>query len=205
MVRVYEDISEALSEMKFVPVLIRGRLFTDIFRNGVKIGRIDKNNPITIPVQIARKKESDVRLVFDVRKGILIVNTGRDGEASYAIAATSGRDQYMNNPDFESNKNYGPIPRGVYEIHVSELEDKGLLTDIGRRAMADWGDWRVRLHRKDGKKPYDRTDFFLHGGDKPGSAGCIDIGGGIFGNKSTDRLFRDLFFDRDKVVPVIVQ
>jgi len=38
-----------------------------------------------------------------------------------------------------------------------------------------------------------------------GSAGCIDIGGGILGNEMTDRLLKDLLSDRDGSVTIVVQ
>lgn len=39
-----------------------------------------------------------------------------------------------------------------------------------------------------GIMPMVEVTFFLHGGDTEGSAGCIDIGGGIFGNGDTKML-----------------
>ncbi|HLE18719.1 MAG TPA: hypothetical protein VI728_10600 [Syntrophales bacterium] len=45
----------------------------------------------------------------------------------------------------------------------------------------------------------------MHGGSMAGSAGCIDIGGGILGNEMTDRLLKDLLSDRDGSVTIVVQ
>ena len=45
----------------------------------------------------------------------------------------------------------------------------------------------------------------LHGGFIKGSAGCIDVGGGVFGNSLTDQLMRDILSDPDGSVPVIVK
>ena len=63
--------------------------------------------------------------------------------------------------------------------------------------------WRARLHPISAKT--DRYGFFLHGGSMAGSAGCIDIGGGILGNESTDGLLKDLLSDRDGSVTLVVQ
>jgi hypothetical protein len=44
------------------------------------------------------------------------------------------------------------------------------------RYFGDWGEYRVRLYPTKETDTCGRTNFFLHGGEKPGSAGCIDIG-----------------------------
>lgn len=73
-----------------------------------------------------------------------------------------------------------------------------------RNFRGDWGDWRVPLIPQKGTKTYGRSGFFLHGGSIPGSAGCVDFGGGLFGNQDSDRLLRDILNDPDGVIPVIV-
>lgn len=40
----------------------------------------------------------------------------------------------------------------------------------------DWGTHRIQLHPVKGTRTFGRDGFYLHGGDKPGSHGCIDIG-----------------------------
>ena len=44
-------------------------------------------------------------------------------------------------------------------------------------AVGDWGKFRVPLQPDPSTKTLGRDGFFLHGGKKPGSAGCIDVGG----------------------------
>ena len=44
-----------------------------------------------------------------------------------------------------------------------------------RNLLGDWGVYRVPLHPFPGTNTYGRENFFLHGGQKPGSAGCIDV------------------------------
>ena len=71
------------------------------------------------------------------------------------------------------------------------------------QGLGDWGSFRVRLHRiesTDSKRDY----FFLHGGEFPGSGGCIDVGGGLDGDANTERLLGDIRRDADGVVPLIV-
>jgi RHS repeat-associated protein len=71
----------------------------------------------------------------------------------------------------------GPTPAGNYTINPSEISKAG----IARKLMnffgiTDWGDYRASLHPDEGTNTYGRSGFFLHGGELPGSAGCIDIG-----------------------------
>ncbi|MEN6374978.1 MAG: RHS repeat-associated core domain-containing protein, partial [Smithella sp.] len=66
----------------------------------------------------------------------------------------------------------GPIPPGDYTLNPSEASKGGFF----RNLLGDWGDYRVPLHPDNDTNTYNRKNFFLHGGKKPGSAGCIDIG-----------------------------
>jgi len=66
----------------------------------------------------------------------------------------------------------GPIPPGLYYLLPSEISQGGFL----RNLLGDWGKYRVPLHPFRNTETYNRSNFFLHGGKKPGSAGCIDIG-----------------------------
>jgi len=66
----------------------------------------------------------------------------------------------------------GPIPVGTYTLNPSEISEGGFL----RNMLGDWGRYRVPLHPYEGTNTYNRKNFFLHGGKKPGSAGCIDVG-----------------------------
>ena len=46
--------------------------------------------------------------------------------------------------------------------------------------------------------------FYLHGGEDPGTGGCIDAGGGLGGSYMTMRLLNDLRNDPDNKVPLVV-
>ena len=81
----------------------------------------------------------------------------------------------------------------------------GDIARLLRRHGGDWGDWRVPLHPSAGTNAFGRGGFFLHGGMFPGSAGCIDAGGGLFGDEITDRIMRDILNDPDGRIPVIVR
>ncbi|MEJ6003871.1 RHS repeat-associated core domain-containing protein [Paucibacter soli] len=75
----------------------------------------------------------------------------------------------------------GPIPLGTYTADPSQISEGGFF----RNLLGDWGKFRVPLRPDPGTKTFGRDGFFLHGGKKPGSAGCIDVGGSdtdLFGN-----------------------
>ena len=67
----------------------------------------------------------------------------------------------------------GPIPLGTYTADPKQISDGGFL----RNLLGDWGKFRVPLQPDSSTKTFGRNGFFLHGGKKPGSAGCIDVGG----------------------------
>lgn len=142
------------------------------------------------------------RLYYFVGEGVLYVDPERPGATPYSIIATSGRGSDMNRPECECKKNTGPIPRGNYMAFMWNLSNPGAFGDLLRNMRGDWGDWRVPLTPIGGTST--RSGFFLHGGSNPGSAGCIDAGGGIWGDANTDRLLNDLLQDPDGKVPLTV-
>jgi hypothetical protein len=145
------------------------------------------------------------RLTYYVGLRLLLVDPERAGELPYYIAATSGRGGSMNKPECECKKDTGPIPRGNYMAFIWDLSNAGFFGDLLRNLRGDWGDWRVPLTPIGGTNTQGRSGFFLHGGSYPGSAGCVDVGGGIWGDTRTDRLLNDLLRDPDGKVPLTVR
>jgi len=141
-------------------------------------------------------------IAFDPSTGTLRVDPELDGRSPYNMPASSGK---PNCGCDASAKDRGPIPSGSYTLHTSQLSNPGRIGDILRNMRGDWGDWRAPLTPDPGTNTLDRSGFFLHGGSYPGSAGCIDVGGGVFGNSQTDQLLRDILSDPDGRVPVIVK
>jgi hypothetical protein len=68
----------------------------------------------------------------------------------------------------------------------------------------DWGSRNAPLIPYSYTDTHNRDSFYIHEGSLPGSAGCIDAGGGLFGNEQTRRLFEDIKGDPDGTVPVKV-
>ena len=129
------------------------------------------------------------------------------GVLPYSINITSGIGSCMNKSACSKNANEGPVPAGQYHIDVSQISNPGWVRDLLRNfgGGGDWGDWRVPVIPDPGTNTFDRSGFFLHGGAKLGTRGCIDVGGGTFGDPTTDRLLRDLQNDPDGRVPVNVR
>lgn len=123
---------------------------------------------------------------FYVSQNTLVVI---DSKGVYTVRATSGKGRCLNRPSCESIKNKGPIPKGHYYLLSRKLNDPNAVWDFVRNmAAADWGDWRIPLHPVFRGKTHGRSGFYMHGGGIAGSAGCIDVGGGIWGNKASDRV-----------------
>jgi RHS repeat-associated protein len=66
----------------------------------------------------------------------------------------------------------GPIPLGTYIADPKQISEGGWL----RNLLGDWGRFRVPLTPNLGTETFGRGGFFLHGGEVPGSAGCVDVG-----------------------------
>ncbi len=112
-------------------------------------------------------------LLFD---GGRVTHYNDDGNPIGTYPATSGRDGVTDT----SVPFYGPIPEGVYSLYPSEISKAGIAREIMQLlGIADWGEYRAPLHADPcATDTKGRDNFFLHGGEKPGSAGCIDIGSG---------------------------
>jgi hypothetical protein len=92
----------------------------------------------------------------------------------FSCPATSGR---IGEGD-RSKEHKGPIPFGSFILDPKEISggpDK-VGKFIGRNILGDWGFYRAPLKPQEGANMGTRGEFFLHGGFRLGSAGCIDIG-----------------------------
>lgn len=135
-----------------------------------------------------------MRIVFSISNKIVSIVCPA---YSFSLHATSGRDECTNNGSFSCQRASfkGPIQVGDYYLSPQELTDPNTVGDVLRNfrpdSPGDWGDWRIPIHPKTGTRTWERDNFFLHGGRFEGSAGCIDVGGGLTGTQNTD-LLRDL-------------
>ncbi|WP_263140555.1 DUF2778 domain-containing protein [Pseudomonas sp. RIT-PI-AD] len=132
-------------------------------------------------------RSETISFSFQISSGTLTVVSRYDCRT---LRATSGRpESCMNKAEVlcQMLKSTGPLPVGKYFIKPHELSAQGTLFSTVRTIYrwADWGSFRVRLHPEPETMTYGRDNFFLHGGIYPGSAGCIDIGGGLSGDRNT--------------------
>jgi uncharacterized protein RhaS with RHS repeats len=143
------------------------------------------------------------KLTFNKENGELIVDPEIKSMSPYILSVSSGRPDC--NACDETVKAKGPIPTGNYYIYTKDLTNPGFTGDIVRNLRGDWGDWRVPIIPTKGVNTYGRDGFFLHGGRMKGSAGCIDFGGGIFGDDFTNQLLQDILNDQDGKIQMRVR
>jgi hypothetical protein len=111
----------------------------------------------------------------------------------------------MNNPRLVGIEDFGPIPEGTYHFSASGIQrlspdeerklrgashEYHLHTKLYDVPGGDWGNGLVALkpvHLEKGPcgNAPGRHDFFLHGGVRAGSSGCIDIGDNHFSELAT--------------------
>ncbi|MGD2115203.1 MAG: RHS repeat-associated core domain-containing protein, partial [Acidobacteriota bacterium] len=105
--------------------------------------------------------------------GCEVVFYDDDGNVVTRCPATSGR---PGTTVADQDSPYrGPIPEGTYTLKPTECSG-GPIRSIPRRLFfGDWGIYRVPLHPTDDTDTKGRDGFFMHGGEDPGSAGCVDI------------------------------
>jgi Protein of unknown function (DUF2778) len=71
--------------------------------------------------------------------------------------------------------NQGPIPAGDYWIQPSQLWENNWLKNLVVAPRSAWGNFRLTIHPYPTTQTHGRGGFFIHGGNVPGSAGCIDL------------------------------
>jgi hypothetical protein len=109
----------------------------------------------------------------------------KNGSNSKCWGAVSGREN-LQSAKFQNAKNKGPLPEGRWIVRQDEYQKmpnrswiEMVLAEVGRTAWpggeSAWGKNRIWLHPIGRTKTYGRTGFSIHGGDSPGSAGCIDL------------------------------
>src|SRR3712207_6723615 len=100
------------------------------------------------------------------------------GGALHSFKAVSGRatpeGKFIYSAARQRQKGIGPIPEGIYWIQPSEIWENAWYR---RASTSAWGNYRISIHPFTTTATFGRGGFFIHGGDTPGSAGCIDLAG----------------------------
>lgn len=152
-----------------------------------------------------------VHITIDIDKGTLEITGIVEGAPAvpktiFETKIGSGIGECNNKTSCEAKKNQGPTPRGKYTIKVDELSEPSTVGAIARNTFfGDWGSFRIPLRPSKGTDTFSRSGFYIHGGDGKGTAGCIDIGGGTFGNEDTKRFIRILRSSKYNEISVTVK
>ncbi|MEN7526538.1 L,D-transpeptidase [Cupriavidus sp. DL-D2] len=113
-----------------------------------------------------------------------------DGEVTRRWPAVSGRPGY-HGKEHQHTRELGPLPEGRYSALQDDFQ-RWEETNIFNRAACllrlinikagrwpgctrAWGTRRIGLEPRAGTKVFGRSNFTIHGGSYPGSAGCIDL------------------------------
>ena len=118
---------------------------------------------------------ASISLTFD---GKWLKGLGK--KSAIMLPAVSGKPNEKNQFDYSTERQSvaykGPIPEGEYWIQPDQLwENNSLKSGLGITPRAAWGNYRITIHPYPSTKTYNRGGFFIHGGQVPSSAGCIDL------------------------------
>ncbi|RDK10664.1 L,D-transpeptidase [Cupriavidus lacunae] len=147
-------------------------------REIVKLLRLDE-----LERQIHWRK---AKLLFDGKSQQRI----EGGATQMRWPAVSGRTGYQTK-EHQSTRDAGPIPEGLYTARQDDFQ-RWEDTSIFNRAACilrlinikagrwpgcttAWGTRRIGLQPRPGTNVFGRSNFTIHGGSYPGSAGCIDL------------------------------
>ncbi|MDE6481409.1 MAG: DUF2778 domain-containing protein [Alphaproteobacteria bacterium] len=113
--------------------------------------------------------------VFDGKT--LAVYDGGDKIAEFA--GVSGKPGYQS-PEYQNKKDTGPIPQGTYVARKKDFQNRDDYGPVKKYTSwpggeHGWGKHRVWLEPSKETNTFGRDGFSIHGGEEPGSAGCIDL------------------------------
>ena len=90
-----------------------------------------------------------------------------------AVSGQSVGGKFGYSVDRQKLADVGPIPAGTYWILPSEMQRNAWYR--WRNPRAAWGNHWITIHPLPGTVTHGRGGFFIHGGNVPGSIGCIDL------------------------------
>jgi len=129
-------------------------------------------------------QQSDDPLLFNGKYELSA--TDAEGNAISSWQGSSGKPGSTTSVAHQRLQDFGPIPEGNYIVDPSQIQRWKDLPGYQKVAayfnrgewpggIPAWGDTRVPIQIPGGSV-YGRSEFFIHGGWFPGSAGCIDLG-----------------------------
>lgn len=101
------------------------------------------------------------------------------GEKIAQWAGVSGKPGYQS-AEYQNKKDTGPIPAGIYVARKKDFQNRDDYGPIKKYTSwpggeHGWGKYRVWLEPSKETNTFGRGGFSVHGGEEPGSAGCIDL------------------------------
>ncbi len=139
----------------------------------------DPDNPEKDPDYVRDRVREGTMFGYLEASGGILTLFDKDGKVRGTYPYTSG----VPGVSDETIRNQGPIPKGVYYLDPNKIvkydPEKLNLWDLRREPswpLGSWGHYRVKLHPATETITHGRDGFYLHGGDTPGSLGCIDVG-----------------------------
>lgn len=132
-------------------------------------------------IEIDSEQSEANRLVFNGRSLTWL----RGGKTYKSWPAVSGRPGHQSKGN-QAVKDKGPLPSGKWmarQLDFQRMPERNwveqVLAELGRTAWpggeSAWGRYRVWLKPLPGTATHGRSGFSIHGGESPGSAGCIDL------------------------------
>jgi hypothetical protein len=133
-------------------------------------GRVAERGNSSLP-------DVNVELVFD---GTQLTVSGAVGQSFPAVSGTPDpQGNFDYSPARQQLENAGPIPEGEYWIAPAQMKSLWYYpadwVPLAGRPKAAWGSHRITIHPFDSTVTFGRGGFFIHGGETPGSIGCIDL------------------------------
>jgi len=132
----------------------------------------ERGEPKTDQCTCMRGKDAgkDIKLLFDGWYLKLLLG-GVVDSAQHARSGLPIGNDFDYSVGRQRMEDVGPVPAGEYWIVPAELRSPL----IGSRES--WGNYRITIHQFPTTITYGRGGFFIHGGSKFGSKGCIDLAG----------------------------
>ncbi len=147
-------------------------LYKEIFPSGVPVTAVRVLERVAAMLMSSARAQGIVTCdnVFLIAGSGMLHFYSSNGTLLLATAYTSGLPGIT---DYRI-QGEGPIPPGRYSLRPSEISPATFF----RRYIdpRDWGEYRVGLTPEPPTNTFGRSGFMMHGGIRPGSAGCIDVG-----------------------------
>ena len=107
-------------------------------------------------------------LLFDGFYLKFLINGAVDCAWHARSGIPDGDGMFIYTPEQQALADVGPVPAGKYWILPSQIAKVSW-------GNSSWGNYRITIHYLPLTDTKNRGGFFIHGGDKFGSRGCIDL------------------------------